>query len=99
MTTLSLSDTRKNLSQLINGVQKNGDQFAITVNGTTAATVLSQDDYESLIETIEILQDNELLQDIATAEEQYQKGEVITLDELKKEYAKESASGYSNLKG
>jgi len=82
MTTYSLSDARKKFSKLVHSVQTQGTQFGITLNGKTAATLISQEDYENLLETLEILQDQEILSDIVTSEKEYEKGEVVSLSEL-----------------
>jgi len=82
MTTYTLSEARQKLSELVTSVQNQGQQFTITVNGKVAATLLSTDDYESLLETLEILADQEILQDIAASEAEIRAGAVIPLAQI-----------------
>jgi hypothetical protein len=46
---------------------------------------MSYDEFDSLMETLEIMSDPELMKDIRKSEEEYKRGEYVTLDELKKE--------------
>ncbi|MCY3413244.1 MAG: hypothetical protein INQ03_16510 [Candidatus Heimdallarchaeota archaeon] len=45
----------------------------------------TRDLLDQILETFEILEDQELMKEIKQAEEEYQKGETISFDELKKE--------------
>lgn len=85
MTVCNLSDARKNFSKIIESVQNEGEQFVISVNGKVAATLVSYEDYESLLETLEILQDKALIKDIKKSEKQYEKGDYISLNDLMSE--------------
>lgn len=42
--------------------------------------LISQEELDAWVETASLLQDPDLLTDIAEAQEQYQKGEVLTMD-------------------
>lgn len=55
MTTLSLADARANLSRLIESAVTTHERFEVTRNGARAAVLLSADDYDSLLETVDIL--------------------------------------------
>ena len=55
MTTLSLADARANLSKLIESAVTTHERFEVTRNGSRAAVILSADDYDSLLETVDIL--------------------------------------------
>ena len=44
--------------------------------------LINQDALESWLETLILLQDQELLDDIKTAKEEYKKGETLTMDEI-----------------
>ena len=51
VTTVSLSEARKNLSQLVSNVSKpNADPISISVRGRGAAMLISQTAYEKLLE-------------------------------------------------
>ncbi len=55
MTTLSLADARANLSKLIESAVTTHERFDVTRNGDRVAVLLSADDYDSLLETVDIL--------------------------------------------
>jgi len=57
MTTLPLATVRNRLSALVDEVTRTHDTLTITRNGTPAAVVMSVDDYESIMETLALLND------------------------------------------
>ena len=64
MMTLPLAEVRAQLSKLVDSAVETHERINITRNGRPAAVLLSSDDYESLIETLEILSDPEAMADI-----------------------------------
>lgn len=44
--------------------------------------LISQEELDAWVETASLLQDPDLLTDIAEAQKQYQKGEVLTMDQV-----------------
>lgn len=54
-----VSVVRPQLSTLIADLAKGGDPIEITQNGETRAVLISSEDYDSLIETLEILNDRQ----------------------------------------
>lgn len=66
-TILPLADVRDRLSPLVNSVEATHERVVITKNGRPAAVLISYDDLESLQETLEILSDRELVQEIRGA--------------------------------
>ncbi len=61
MTTSPLTEVRDNLSEIIDSVGATGDEWIVTKHGRPVAVILSVDEYESLIETVNILSDDETL--------------------------------------
>ena len=82
MTTIPLSDARARLSELVDEAVRTHERVEITRNGRRAAVLMSADDFDALEETLEILGDAELMQEIATAQEDIRKGNVYTLEEV-----------------
>lgn len=81
-TTLSITDARKEIFKITKEVQKPGVVYTLTDNGRPKAIILSAEEYESLIETIEVLQIfPSLEQDIKQAEKNYEEGKTIDLDD------------------
>jgi antitoxin YefM len=55
MATLSLAEARANLSKLVESAVSTHERFEVTRNGDRVAVLLSADDYDSLLETLDIL--------------------------------------------
>lgn len=55
--TLSVSEARKNIFEISKKVQASSTHFLLTENGRPCMVILSADEYESLIETREALED------------------------------------------
>lgn len=84
-TTLPISEARKKIFEIAEDVQKPNRYYTLTEKGRPKAVILSVEEFDSLVETIEILSNPKAMRDIKEAEEQYKKGEYISWDELKKE--------------
>lgn len=81
--TLSVTDARKNLLQLVDQVDKQYTRVDITKNGRITATLVSPEYLDSLEETIYTLSHS--MDDIRQAEKNISEGKYITFEELKKE--------------
>lgn len=64
----SLTEARANFSEIVDHVVATGGEWTITRHGRPVAVVLSHDEYESLIESLNILSDAETMAAIAEAE-------------------------------
>jgi prevent-host-death family protein len=64
METLSLSEAKMKLSELIEKVQSTDAEVVITKNGRPAAVLVSPDEFESWRETIAIKADGDLMSEI-----------------------------------
>ena len=67
-TTMALSDVRVNLRTIVDEVLATGTQFTMTRHGRPVAVLLSHDEYESMIETLNILSDDDAMGAIDEAE-------------------------------
>jgi prevent-host-death family protein len=56
-TTVNLTDLRDKLSDVLDEIGATGAEFVITRHGRPVAVLLGHDEYESLIETLNILSD------------------------------------------
>lgn len=64
MTTLPLAEVRAQLSKLVESAIDTHERINITRNGRPAAVLLSAEDYDSLIETLDVLGDPDAMADI-----------------------------------
>jgi antitoxin YefM len=70
MNTIPLATARAQLSRVIDDAVATHDRISITRNGVPAAVLLSVDDFESIMETLEILSDAEEVRAIAAAQQE-----------------------------
>ena len=81
--TLSLSEVKIKLSQLVNGIVDRDDEIVITRNGKPAAVLISAEEYENWQETYEIMADTDLVRQIRTGTAAVKKnGKRYSLDQL-----------------
>jgi prevent-host-death family protein len=64
MRTLSLSEVKARLSELVDRVGATDEEITITKNGRAAAVLVSPDEFESWKETLAIQGDPELMREI-----------------------------------
>jgi prevent-host-death family protein len=83
MTTLPLAEVRAQLSKLVDEAIRTHERIEVTRQGRRAAVILSADDYDSIMETLAILSDRELVSEIRAAEAD--DGQVFTLDDVTEE--------------
>src|SRR5919205_4252009 len=76
MSMQSLAAVKAHFSQVIDEVAGTHERVTVTRNGSPVAVILAVEDYESLMETLEILSDPRARSDIRQAEESMAAGEV-----------------------
>lgn len=76
MRTGPVTDTRENLSEILEEVVTTGGEYVITKHGRNVAVLLSYEEYESMIESLNILSDNEMMAAIAEAQLDVAEGRV-----------------------
>jgi antitoxin YefM len=83
MKTLSLSEAKMKLSELIERVHSTDEEVVITKNGRPAAVLISPDEFESWKETIAIKSDSDLMKEIRKGIQALKKdSKLYTLQEL-----------------
>jgi antitoxin YefM len=83
MTTLSVADARANFSRLVESAETTHERFEVTRNGSRVAVILGADDFDSLVETLAILTDQELMASMREADAAIARGEVVAGDDLR----------------
>ena len=84
--TIPLAEAKKNLSAILRDVDEKYDRFAITKNGVNKAVLLSCDEFDGLLETIDILSRKEEREAIARAKKEVRAGQTISLKDTKRKY-------------
>ena len=75
-----LTEARSRLSEIVDEVASTGSTIEISRHGRPVAVVLGYDEYESLIETLNILTDEATMDAIAEAERDVAAGDLTELD-------------------
>jgi antitoxin YefM len=87
---ITATNARKNFFDLLNQVKDLSTPVHITMNGIPEAVLISKDHYDGLLATLETLSDPELMEQIKESDENFAKGDYVTLDEVIKEMENES---------
>ncbi len=83
METLSLSEAKMKLSQLVDRVHSTDEEVIITKNGRPAAVLVSPEEFDGWKETVNIKSDAELMAEIKQGLSALnKKSRLYTLDEL-----------------
>ncbi len=85
MTTISLAEAKNKLSQLVKETAETTRPITISVHGRKEVVMISLEEYDSLLETIEILKNQALLKKIQASMQEIAKGELSNFDDFKKE--------------
>ena len=75
-----LTEARSRLSEIVDEVTSTGSTIEISRHGRPAAVIMSSEEYESLLETLNILADDATMAAIAEAERDVAAGDLFELD-------------------
>ncbi len=82
--TITLKELRPQLPAVMKNIDTRLDRYIITKRGKPAAVMMSVDDYEGFLETMEILTDKEAVRRIKRSQEEIRKGKTISLEALRR---------------
>ncbi len=88
ISTVSLKELRPELPRVIDRVDRKLDRFVITKRGKPVAVLLGADDYESLMETLDILADPKAMTGLRRGEAELRKGKTRSWRDVKRSLAK-----------
>lgn len=86
--TMPLAEAKHKLSAIVQEVHETYERIVITKNGKDAAVLLSAEEYEGLLETLDLQACPDEEQAINRAKKQARKGQTIALSTLKKKLAR-----------
>jgi prevent-host-death family protein len=81
--TVPLTELRPKLPKIMDRISKYFDRCVVTRHGKPEAVIISEEDYESLLETLDILSDQKLMKDIKRAQVDLRKGKGIPWKKVK----------------
>ena len=73
-----ITEVKRDLMKLLKELQRCGGMVAITKDGRAAGVLMSMEEYEGLMETIDILQDRILLRSLHQALKEYRQGKLYS---------------------
>lgn len=88
MKTVPVRELRSDLAKLLDEVVERREHVIVTRHGRPAAAIVPIDEYEALEETAEILSDHGTLAAVEAGLDEFERGETVALDEVRRELAK-----------
>lgn len=82
---MTTSEVRADIYDIVDDVSKRGISVTITKNGKDAAVLMSAEELESILETLDVLSDKKLVKSVKAGMRDIKKGRTIPLEKLKKE--------------
>lgn len=80
--TISATDARARLYELLEEVEKLSKRVVITSHGKTKAVLVNADELEGLEETIEVLRDKRAIASIAKSMKEIKAGKIIPFEDV-----------------
>ncbi len=75
---IPVTSLKRNLMKLLKKVGEEGDSLLITKDGKAAGLLMSIEEYEGLLETLQVLSDNPLMRSLKKADKDFRKGRTYT---------------------
>ena len=79
---ISVRKLRLNLSGVLDNVTKHFDRYLVLKHGEPEAVIMSVDDYEGWLETLEIMSSEKVMADIRAARRELKSGKSHTFEEV-----------------
>lgn len=81
--TITLKELRPDLPRVVDQIDKKWERFIVTKHGKPSVVMISVEDYESLMETLDILTDAKAVKRLKKGEEDLRKGKTRSWQEIK----------------
>ena len=82
MKSIKATDAKKHLLELIREADESFERYCITRNGEPKAILMSVDDYDGWLETLEIMSDADAVREIKKARKELDRGEGIPFEKI-----------------
>jgi prevent-host-death family protein len=83
--TVPFTEARARLSELLDDLERRHEHVVITRKGRPAGVLIPAAELEAIEETLEVLQDEDLLEALRESEEDVKAGRLSTLAEVRRE--------------
>jgi antitoxin YefM len=82
-TTLSISEARRKIFDIAEDVQTPNTYYTLTENGRPKAVVISAEEFDSIMETVDVLKEfPDIRSEITQAEKEYKAGQYSTIEQI-----------------
>ncbi|HEV2034227.1 MAG TPA: type II toxin-antitoxin system Phd/YefM family antitoxin [Candidatus Dormibacteraeota bacterium] len=78
------TEARSGLTELLDEIARVHEHVVITRKGRPSAVMMAQDEYDALMETIEVLADPDAMADLAASEKDVVAGRLFKLEDVKR---------------
>ena len=78
---LSVTDAKQRFTELVKAVHDHYARYVVTKNGEEAAVVISAEEYDGLLETLDILSNKAEVRAIAEASRQARRGQTVSFND------------------
>lgn len=85
MTSVTVSQAKTHLPELIRKADRRYEEYVITKNGIPKAVLMSYDELEGLLETIDIFKDKRLIRSLRKAKREVGEGKVVSFKKVKRQ--------------
>ena len=82
MKSIKATDAKKHLLELIRDTDESFERYLITRNGEPKAVLMSVDDFDGWLETLEIMSDEKAVPEIRKARKELDRGEGIPFEKI-----------------
>jgi antitoxin YefM len=82
MSTISVTDARTRLPELVEDVASHLSEYVITKHGRAHAVLVSAEEHEALLETLEILSDSSAMERIRTGLDELARGDTFSFEDV-----------------
>ena len=82
MNTAPFTEVRDNFKTIVDDVVATGDEYVITRHGKPMAVIISYDEYESLVESLNLLSDDAAMTAISAGLADREAGDLVDLGEV-----------------
>ena len=96
MTTIPLGEARARFSELVDSAEATHERITVTRHGRAVAVLLSAEDFESMVETMDVLSTPGALEEIRTSLAEFDAGRAVPWEELRAEFARAAAPDSSS---
>jgi prevent-host-death family protein len=88
MSALSIREARARLAELADRAERSGQRFTITRRGRASVVLMSAEEFDSWVETLEILSSRIMVRQLRGSAKDLVAGRTVSLETVKKRLAK-----------